>query len=250
LALSELLLIQQHLSAKGLAYIVPRILNPSSPVLILEVPRDRVGDTASKEKTSRRQLTFVSKSLEKKFGKRVIVTLRDAQALDDIAVSLRAVLKHEFPAVVSDVYASFVTSTAAVVWVESKTIIGPKVIEQLRSAATRELAEFGVMCRAFDIVLPQQPEPSTTAILRAVKVHAPASLAAVNQDLLRRGFFCPSEKWLSYKLDIARKRGLVLRDQDGRFLLTAGGLEVVPWSRTASSSDVDRMLSLARRKEW
>ncbi len=248
--MSELLLIQQYLSAKGLAYVVPRMLNPSSAVLILEVPRDRLGDTASKEKTSTRQLSFVSKSLEKKYEKRVIVTLRDAQALDDIAVSLRAVLKHEFPVYVSDVHVSFSTSTAAVVWVEAKTIVDANVIDQLKSAATRELKEFGVICQAFDVVLPQQPEPSTTAILRAVKVHAPASLATVNQDLVRRGFSCPSEKWLSYKLDVARKRGLVLRNQDGRFLLTAGGLEVVPWSRTDSSSDVDRMLSLARRKEW
>lgn len=248
--MSELLLIQQYLSARGLAYVVPRMLNPSSPVLILEVPRDRVGDTASREKTSRRQLSFVSKSLEKKHGKRVIVTLRDAQALDDIAASVRAVLKHEFPTLVSDVHVSFATSTAAVVWVESLTLIDENATAQLQASAKRALAEFGVKCQAFDIVAPLLPEPSTTAILRAVKVHAPASLATVNQDLLRRGFACPSEKWLSYKLDVARKRGLVLRDPDGRFILTAGGLEVVPWSRTASSSDVDRMLSLARRKEW
>lgn len=248
--MSELLVIQQYLSAKGLAYVVPRLLNPSSPVLVLEVPRDRVSDTASKDKTSRRQLAFVSKSLGKKHRKRVIVTLRDSQALDDIAVSLRAVLKHEFPNLVSDVYVSFATNTAAVVWIESKTVIDPQAIDQLKSRATSELGEFGVRCQAFEIVLPQLPEPSTIAILRSVKVHAPASLEAVNQDVLRRGFSCPSEKWLSHKLDVARKRGLVLRDQDGRFLLTAEGLEVVPWSRTASSSDVDRMLSLARRKEW
>jgi hypothetical protein len=248
--LSELLLIQQYLSAKGLSYVLPRMQNPSSPVLILEVPRDRLGDKASRDKTSRRQLSFVSKSLEKKHGRRVIVAVRDAEALDDIAASMRAVLKREFHALVSDVYVSFVTSTAAVVWVESKTIIDPQAIEKLRSRAATELAGFGVLCKAFEVVLPQMPEPSTVAILRAVKVHAPASLATVNQDLIRRGFSCPSEKWLSYKLDVARKRGLILRDHGGRFLLTAGGLEVVPWSRTASSSDVDRMLSLARRKEW
>lgn len=248
--MSELLLIQQYLSARGLEYVVPRILNPTSPVLILEVPRDRVSDTSSKDRTSRRQLAFVSKSLEKKHSKRVIVTLRDSQALDDIAVSLRAVLRHEFPDLVSDVHVSFVTDKAAVVWVESKVAVDQKAVGRIRSKAAAELAEFELICQAFEVVLPHLPEPSTTAILRAVKVHAPASLAVLNQDLLRRGFICPSEKWLSYKLDVARKRGLLLRDQDGRFTLTADGLAVVPWSRTASSSDVDRMLSLARRKEW
>lgn len=248
--MSELLLIQQYLSARGLEYVIPRMMNPGSHILILEVPRDRLGNTAAKDKTSRRQLAFVSKSLENKHGKRVVIAVRDAQALDDIAVSLRAVLRHEFPEQVSDVHVSFATSTAAVVWVESKSFIDSQAIEQLRTRATKELGEFDVKCQAFEVVLPQLPEPSTTAILRAVKVHAPASLERLSDDLLRRGFSCPSEKWLSYKLDVARKRGLVLRDPDGRFLLTSGGLEVVPWSRTASSSDVERMLSLARRKEW
>jgi len=248
--LSELLQIQQYLAARRLAYVVPRILNPSSSVLLLEVPRDRVGETASKDRTSRRQLSFVSKSLQKKFGKRVIVTLRDAQALDDIAISLRAVLKNEFPELVSDVHVSFATNASAVVWVEAKTILEPTTIEQLEAATRRSLQNFGIECDAFDLVPPPLPEPSTVAILRAVKVHAPASLAMLNEDLHRRGFASPSDRWLSYKLDVARKRGLVLRDQGGRFTLTASGLEVVPWSRSASSSDVDRMLSLARRKEW
>lgn len=248
--MSEILLVQQYLTAKGLGYVVPRTLLPGSGVLVLEVPRDRVGETASSGRTSRRQLTFVSKSLEAKYGKRVIIAIRDAQALDDIAISLRAVLKREFPELVSDVHVSFATAESAAVWIESKTIADPKSIEQIVVVTRNELAEFGVTCQSFDVIAPLLPEPSTSAILRAVKVHAPATLEAVSKDLLRRGFSCPSEKWLSYKLDVARKRGLVLRDQTGRFVLTASGLDVVPWSRTASSSDVDRMLALARRKEW
>lgn len=248
--MSELLPIQQFLAAKGLAYITPQRLQPNSSVLVLEVPRDRLGKTASKDKTSRRQLAMVSKSLQSKFGSRVIVVLRDAEALDDIAISLRAVLRHECPELVSDVHVSFETSATAVVWVEPKTILDEQAVEEIKRTASRELSKFGVSCQALDIVAPQSPEASTPAILRAVKVHAPASLTVVSQDLLRRGFSCPSEKWLSHKLDVARKRGLLLRGEDGRFVLTASGLEVVPWSRTASSSDVDRMLSLARRKKW
>jgi len=177
--LSELLSVQQYLAARGLGYVRPRTLLPSSDVLVLEVPRDRVGETASSGRTSRRQLAFVSKSLEKKYGKRVIVTVRDAQELDDIAVSLRAVLKHEFPRVVADVHVSFVTATSAAVWVESTTIADPKLIEQIEVVARRELAGFGVECRTFDLVAPILPEPSAAAILRAVKVHAPASLRKV-----------------------------------------------------------------------
>jgi hypothetical protein len=248
--LSELSLIRQHLSERGLSYIVPRIVNPNSPVLVLELTRDRLAETASMGKTSRRQLAFVCKLLENQHGKRVIVTLRDSQALDDIAAALRAVLRHGFPEIISDVHVSFETSTAAVVWVETKATIGQDISGRIEASAKKILSDFGVACKAFDVVLPQLPQASTAAILRAVKVHAPVSLAGVNEDLLKRGFSSPSDKWLSHKLDMARKRGLVLRDEDGRFLLTAAGLAVVPWSRSASSSDVDRMLSLARRTEW
>lgn len=248
--MSELLPIQEYLSKKGFSYIVPRVLNPELSALALEVPRGRVGDKASKEKTSRRQLAFITRSLEKEFGKRVFVVFRDSPDLDDIAISLRAVLRHGFPDLITDVHVSFETSTSAVVWVEPKAAIDSDEEERLEEETRSELARFGVTCQAFGIVTTQRPEPSIAAILRAVKVHAPASLAMLSRDLLQRGFFSPSEEWLSRKLDVARKRGLVLRGKDGRFVLTASGLEVVPWSRTASSSDVDRMLSLARRKQW
>lgn len=248
--LSELLQIQQYLASRGLEYVTPVTLSPSSETLVIEVPRDRLGETASNDKTSRRQLTFIAKAIEKKFGRRVIVTIRDAQALDDIGIALRAVLKREFPKVVADVHVSFINSSAAVVWVESATIADPSVVKGIERATGRELSEFGVACQAFDVVAPLLPEPSTTAILRSVKVHAPAALGTIIADLGRRGFSCPSQSWLSYKLDSARKRGLVVRDPVGRFALTGKGLDVVPWNRSASSSDVERMLTLARRKEW
>jgi len=180
----------------------------------------------------------------------VIVTIRDAQALDDIGIALRAVLKREFPQVVADVHVSFIDSSAAAVWVESATIADPLVVTEIERVAGHELAEFGVRCQAFDVVAPLLPEPSVMAILRSVKLHAPASLATIVADLEKRGFSCPSSNWLSYKLDGARKRGLVVRDHAGRFALTSEGLDVVPWNRSASSSDVERMLTLARRKTW
>lgn len=248
--MSELLQIKQYLTTRGLGYVIPLSLSPSSGTLVIEVPRDRLGETASNGKTSRRQLTFVAKALEHKFGRRVIVSIRDAQILDDIGIALRAVLKREFPQVVVDVHVSFINSNSAAVWVESAIITDPSVSKEVERATRRELAEFDVGCQAFDILTPLLPEPSVAAVLRSVKVHAPASLEAIMADLGKRGFSCPSQNWLSYKLDGARKRGLVVRDHAGRFTLTGEGLDVVPKTRTASSSDVERMLALARRKEW
>lgn len=248
--MSELLVVQQYLASKGLGFVVPRVVSPTSGVLVIEVPRDRVGATSASGRTSRRQLAFLGKSLEKKFGRRVLVTLREAQSLDDVAASLRAILKREFEGAVEDVHVSFVEAKAAVVWVETPTIPDANLVGAMHQETKKVLIEFGIECQAFDLVAPLLPEPSTIAILRSVKVLAPASLPAVIHELGRRGFSCPSEKWLSYKLDVARKRGLVQRDHAGRFVMTADGLGVVPTSRSSSSSDVERMLMLARRREW
>lgn len=248
--MSELLQIQQLLAERGLGYITPVALSHDTGTLFIEVPRDRLDKTASNEKTSNRQLAFVAKTLGQKFGVQVIVTIRDAQALDDISIALRAILKREFQESVADVYVSFVNSMTATVWITSTSIANPSIAKRIKETAEHELAKFGVKCRFCEILAPQLPEPSVIAILRSVKVHAPASLTIILADLHRRGFSCPSPNWLSYKLDSARKRGFVMRDSAGRFALTSAGLEVVPWNRSASSSDVERILAIARRKEW
>jgi len=248
--LSELLKVQQYLESRGLGFIVPRLISPASGVLVIEVSRDRIKRVASAGQTSRRQLSFLSKALASKFGRPVLITVRDAQSLDDVAASLRAVLRHQFPDSVTDVYVSFEDAGSALVWVETASIVESAILDAAQLTANRELANFGISCKSFEIVAPLRPEPSTVAVLRSVKILAPTSTAALAADIVRRGFANPSEKWLSHKLDLARKRGLVLRDSQGRYSLTSVGLGVVPTNRSRTSSDVERMLSLARRKEW
>lgn len=248
--MSELLKYQQYLAGRGLEFVTPRLISPTSGAVVLEIARDRIRGAASAGATSRRQLSFLAKTLEAKFGRRILVTVRDTQSLDDVAASLRAVMKREFPDTVTDVHVSFEDASSAVVWIESASRLESAALEAARLTASRALAEFDVTCKALDVVAPPRPEPSTIAILRSVKVLAPVPTGTLQEDLDRRGFACPSERWLSHKLDTARKRGLVWRDPQGRFSLTAEGLSVVPTSRSGSSSDVERMLALARRKEW
>lgn len=248
--MSELLKVQQYLESRGLGFIVPRLISPASGVLVIEISRDRIQRVASTGQTSRRQLSFLSKALASKFGCPVLITVRDAQSLDDVAASLRAVLRHQFPDSVTDVYVSFEDAGSALVWLETSSVGESTILDAAQLTANRELAKFGITCKSFEIVAPLRPEPSTVAVLRSVKILAPASTAALAADIVRRGFTNPSEKWLSHKLDLARKRGLVLRDSQGRYSLTSVGLGVVPTNRSRTSSDVERMLSLARRKEW
>lgn len=250
LALSELLNVQKYLENKGLNFITPRLISPASGVLIIEVARDRIKGVASTGQTSRRQLSFLSKSLATKFERRVLITIRDSQSLDDVAASLRAVLRHQFPDLITDIHVSFENAGSALVWLETASIVDSTTLDTARAVVRSELAKFTITCKSVEVIAKQLPEPSMVAVLRSVKVLAPASISSLAEDLVRRGFAIPSEKWLAHKLDLVRKRGLALRDLLGRYSLTSEGLGVVPKSRSKSSSDVERMLALARRKEW
>lgn len=248
--MSSLMQIQQYLSSRGLGFLMLIRLNEVSNTLLIEVPSDRLKSKAASGFTSRRQLSFVARSLSKKFDVRVVTAIRDAGRLTDVAAGLRAVLSRAFAGVVSDVFASFPVADHAVVWVETRQVLEGAVATEIDKATRAFLKETGIHCDEVEMVGPMLPEPSTIAILRSVKVLAPVTIDGIADDLGRRGFSCPSRSWLAAKLDAARKRRLILRDNRGRYLLTGMGLEVVPRTRSASSSDIDRMLMLARRKEW
>lgn len=248
--MSSLLSIQQYLSSRELGFLVAIRLNELSNTLLIEVPRDKMRSKAARGFTSRRQLTFIARSLSKKFNVRVVTAIRDADGLSDVAAGLRAVLSRAFAGVVSDVFVSFPVADHAIVWVETSQVVGSPLDKKIGKAATLFLKETGIHCDEVEMVGPMLPEPSTIAILSAIKVLAPVTIKEIADDLGRRGFSCPSLSWLAAKLDAVRKRSLLLRDPRGRYVLTGLGTEVVPRTRSASSSDIARMLMLARRKEW
>lgn len=248
--MSSLLKIQQYLASRGLAFISASRINVASNTLLLEVPRDKIHPTSSRNKTSKRQLSFISRAISKKFDVHAIITIRDSSSLDDVAAGLRAVLKRSFNELVSDVFVSFPSATSAVVWVEIANIVDRSRQKELEELASLTLKSLGITLDAFEVVYPIQPQPSVVAILRAVKMLAPAPVEKILEYLDGRGFTCPSVSWLSSKLDGARKRGFIVRGSVGQFSLTSEGLNVVPRSRSSSSSDVERMLALAKRKEW
>lgn len=248
--MSNLLKIQQYLTSKGLAFVNASRINVTSNTLLLEVPRDKVHSISSPNYTSKRQLSFISSAISKKFDVHVVITIRDSSSLDDVAAGLRAILKRTFNDVVSDVFVSFPSATNAVVWVEITNIVDRQYQKKLEEFASLNLKNLGIEIDAFEVVYPAQPQPSVVAILRAVKMLAPAPVERILDYLNGRGFICPSVSWLSSKLDGARKRGFIVRSTLGQFSLTSEGLDVVPRSRSSSSSDVERMLALAKRKEW
>lgn len=248
--MSEAQEIRRYLDARGYTFIAGIHLDSATDTVLLKVPREKVRARAEHGFTSRRQLHFVAKAIGEKFDLQVAFAFQDTTHTADIEAGLRARLRREFQDLATGAFVSFPTSDRAAVWVEVSRIPEETEVTEMHELVVNYLGAFGVEVVSFDSISPALPEPSLPAILRSLKQLAPADILAIREELSRRGFRCPSEKWLSSRLDVARKRRLIQRDERGRFVLTAAGLNAVPSTRTRVSSDIDRILWLARHKEW
>lgn len=248
--MSEANQIRQYLESKGYAFVTAVHVNNSARTALLEVPREKLRARAEAGFTSRRQLHFVAKAIGAKFDLRVLFALRETTRTADIEAGLRAYLMRAFKDIALGGFVSFPTVDCAAVWVEVNHVPEAAQSAQMKEVAEKYLDAFDIKVASFEFLAPALPEASLPTILRSLKRLAPAEIPAVRADLGSRGFLCPSEKWLSARLDAARKRHLVQRDGRGRFVLTAAGLAAVPNTRTRASSDIDRILWLARHKEW
>ncbi|MBC7622590.1 MAG: hypothetical protein H7232_04300 [Aeromicrobium sp.] len=224
-------------------------MNEMSRTVLLEIPRDRVRSTSGAGFTSKRQLTFISRAIEQRFDLRVLTAFRDSQQLTDLESGLRALLVRRFAGLVVDARMSFPTSDHALVWV-TLGVVPDATSADVKEHVTNFLLDSQIVCDGIEFLSPALPEPSTIAILRTVKTHAPVALDGIAADLRKRGMPSPSDRWLAGRLDSARKRGLLVRQKIGTYILTAAGLQIVPHNRSGSSSDVDRMLAMAKRRQW
>jgi len=225
-------------------------VDESSKTVILEVPVSLLRAKAGKGVTSKRQLAYLKRNIEALFDLRAVITLREAQQLTDLESGLRAALLRNFPERVTDLYMSFPTGNATQVWVMVKEELDEADGKAVRGHIVDYLANAALTSEGIEFLSPSLPEPSIAAILRSLKAISPGGMDQIMNHLLKRGYACPSERWLSGKLDAARKRRLIVRNPLGDFSLTSLGLELVPHTRSGSSSDVERMLLLARRRRW
>lgn len=250
LVLTNVATIEEFLGDRGANYVVAVRFNEFSKILLLEVPRDRVRETAGRGFTSKRQLGYLTRVLEEKFDLRVLTTFRDSQQFTDLESGLRAMLIRKFAGLVEDTYISFPTANKALVWIGLAQVLEKSVADGVQAVVSSFLKQAEISCEGIEFLNPRHPEPSIVVILRSVKVRAPASIREIMEDLSGKGLSCPSERWLAAKLDGARKRGLLVRNATETYVLTALGLDIVPHSRSRASSDIDRMLSIAKRRGW
>lgn len=242
--------IQKFLKTRGAKFISAFRLNELSGTLLLEVPLDHIREKAGRGFTSKRQLSSLGRAIEEKFHLRVLVAVRDSEQLLGLESGLRSVLLHRYPNHVTDTYMSFPTGDTTLVWVVLKEPPDELMTREIQGHINSFLSDAGLTCENIEFLTPSSVVPSLPAILRSVKIKAPVDLAGIMDDLTKKGLFCPNERWLSGKLDSARKRGLLVRSRTGVYSLTSLGLEAVPHTRSRTSSDIERILLLAKRRQW
>lgn len=242
--------ISEFLRKSGLPFTPTARFNAVTNTLILDIPIDLVAQSAEDGKTSRRQLAHLRGSLERDHNISVLIAFRSSPQLNDIEAGLNGLLQRKFPGKVSNLVGSFPNVAAVDVSVFLNEGIDVPLATEIQTFVNEFFAEAGFTTLSFNFFGNEKPKPTLAAILRSVKLLAPVGLPELMHNLDTRGFSCPDERWLAAKLDVVRKRSLVIRSTAGKYALTTEGLAVVPHSKSRTSSDVERMLALARRKKW
>ena len=242
--------IEQFLAARGATYVSSIRLSEAGGSVVLEVPRNLLRSKSGGGFTSERQLARLRRDLESRFGVTVITSLRESQVLTDLETGLRAFLLRKYPGQVTDFFLSFVDGESANCWVAVHGNWDTTAKEAVAGVIVTFLSDARITTTQIEFVYSGPPEPTPASILRSIKTLAPARVESIRSDLMNRGFACPSESWIAARLDVARKRGLIVRSASGAFSLTSAGLDLVPHTRSGSSTDIDRMLFVAKRRKW
>lgn len=216
--------------------------------IFMAVDAQRVAASAHESHlTSKRKLAALARALYEKFKLDVQISISSDEASAKIQQVLGEILTLRFGEAVNEITVALLDTETASVWVDAETVTDLKLVDQIAQATHDALRVFALPKSSVHVQAPVVEEPSLLAILRETKLRAPVQIEQLAKAL-EANFRLPSDHWLASKLDLARKRGLVIRDHGGSFHLTEDGLATVPAGRGRSSSDVARALTLIKRR--
>lgn len=242
--------IQKFLEDRKATFIEEIRLRPSDDSLVATIPSNSLGDKAVEGKTSWRQLTYIKKALKEKFNTDIEFVISKSEAHGKLEDGMFGVLEQKLPGVVQLCFFSFPRPGFADVWLEFQQggLITGESKEKIEIVIKDYLKITDVNEYVVHWGLGELSLPTTVAILRAIKIAAPATLEDVEHHLSKNDFSWPSRTWLKNKLDLFRKNGFLLRQHDESYVLTQETLSKIPHGNFRTSSDVERALALGRRK--
>jgi hypothetical protein len=242
--------IRDFLKRRRADYIEDVRVRTSDGTVIASVPEEAIGSRATKHKTSRRQLKYLKKKFEEELGIQIEFVIFRGREQEQFEAGLHRLLKNRFTEIIKDCFVSFPRHDSVEIWLDltEESLDRSRILEDIRQTATEYLKLFNVDLAELHWTGLEKELPSRIVILKTVKASAPSSVDVIKGVLENEGFAVPSLSWLEGKLDVLRKRDMLLRQEDGSYVLTETGLRFVPHGAFRSSSDIERALALGRKK--
>ena len=177
----------------------------------------------------------------------VIVVVVSRGDIDDVLLSIKSMLMRRYLDIVRNVYCH-IEGSGVTVWVEPKASLSYEQVGDLTEEVEAVIGSFDLKLKAV-ISISDVRLPNDSVILSMIRQAAPVGADDVVTVMTGRGFELPEDDWLTRRLDRLRKRGLVVRLKDGRYVLTRRGLLALGSGKNRSSPDIGRILDLARDTE-
>jgi hypothetical protein len=249
LASSENSKLKEFLRERGVAFISDIRASHVPPIdFALFLQADAIGERAEKNQTSWRQLRQLQIDIKKRLGITVEWIVIPGTQAASLEGALLEILQQRFPGVFAAVFVSSPKLSPVWVWLDVKPDAKDLPdIKTLEVISTELFKIFGFVAPHV-VYASATALPTNLAILRALKIRAPAHVEELFGVLTKRQSSIPDIRWLQTKLDTMRKTGLVVRAGTGQYVLTERALAIVPINKKRSSSDVERALALGRAR--
>ena len=243
--------IKQYLSARRATFITNLRVRVADGLILATVNDTSIAKKAGQGKTSHRQLSYLKKMIQNQFHADVkFLILKGAENIE-LETGLNALLMKHFPDYVESCFLAIYEPSQADIWIEVVRVPSlslKDILKKIENLAREFLALYEINLANVHWGGTENEFISLPAILRVIKIASPVGEAELSSFLIKKGFSIPPGAWLQNKLDMLRKRGVVVRKQDGNYTLSAKGIESVPYGRMRTSSDVERALALGKKK--
>ncbi|HPE80755.1 MAG TPA: hypothetical protein PKZ35_12185 [Gammaproteobacteria bacterium] len=238
--------IESFLAQRRATYVAKIKIRQNDDVVLLTVPVENIGRTSGAGKTSKRQLTYLTKAISEEFGAEAVIIYDQGDQFSQIETALCAALKKQYGEHIASVVLSLESMDRAVAWIECQSDDSPT--GEIEKLVSEFMSLMGVEKVDVHFLYEADQTPSLVVVLRTVKTAQPCKIQDIRSALIEKGYPLLREEWIQGKLDLLRKKEVIVRQNDGSYCLSQLGLMVTPHGTYRSSSDVERALALGRAK--
>ena len=198
-------------------------------------------DSRGRQTPSIQKIKSIEEKLEIEFAAMFKVVLFQ-EGSDHIQNGVEAILHNKFPEEIVNVF-SRIKNGRATLWIKTKVPSSPDRTKVFSEAIKTFLGEFDITLKEF-INVSEMNFPSQITCLSIIRRKAPISLKALDSELRVRNFSFPDKSWLQNMLDRCRKKGLILYQSRGTYVMTLLGLKALSTAKNRRSADIVRALDL------